>query len=228
MGAQVQGRCDAAVVHLLDGMRHITLALVGAMGQHEVAAGRERVAQSGHDAAGLLSVGDEMQDGYQQQPGRLAGVDQPPGDFVAEDLLWLTQVSIDDRGVVVAFQEDFAVRHDDRVDIGVDHPGPRVGVLGDLVHVPLSGNAGADIEELADADLAQEPYRPAEERPVGPADERGGGLDRGNRAGYVLVSQEVMGPAQPVVIDSGDVRPPGIHPWRNPARLLSHHASCLA
>ncbi|HMH92484.1 MAG TPA: hypothetical protein VK586_15540 [Streptosporangiaceae bacterium] len=46
------------------------------MGQHQVAAGRERVAQGGDDPPGILGLGDEVQDGDQQQADRLAEVDQ--------------------------------------------------------------------------------------------------------------------------------------------------------
>jgi len=45
------------------------------VGQHEVAAGRERVAQGGHDPPGIFGIGDEVLDHDEQQPGRLAEVD---------------------------------------------------------------------------------------------------------------------------------------------------------
>ena len=52
---------------------------------------------------------------------------------------------------VVAGQDLPAVRHRDRVDVDVDHPGVRGAPLGDLVHVADGRDAGADVEELADA-----------------------------------------------------------------------------
>ena len=101
----------------------------------------------------------------------------------------------------------------------VGHPGGRVGVLGDLVHVALGGDAGPDVQELADAVRGQEPDGPADERAVGPADQRRGRLDRGDRPGHVLVGQVVVGAAQPVVIDAGHIRPPGLHARGRPLRL---------
>jgi len=56
-----------------------------------------------------------------------------------------------------------------RVVVHVDHPGAGRGVLGDLVHVAVGRQPGAEIQELPDARLGgQEPDRAAEERPVGP------------------------------------------------------------
>ncbi len=52
------------------------------MAHHEVAAGRERVPQGGHDAPGILRVRDEVQDGEEQQPGRLTEVNQPAAALV--------------------------------------------------------------------------------------------------------------------------------------------------
>jgi len=143
-----------AVVHLPGGLGHVGLAVLGGgVAQHQIAARRERVAQRGHDAPRIVGIGDEMQDRDQQQPGRLAGIDQPPGDIAGQDLLRVAQVRIDDHGVRVARQDGPAVRDRDRdrVDVDVDHPGVRVGLLGDLVHVALGRYARADIEELAGA-----------------------------------------------------------------------------
>lgn len=74
-----------------------------------------------------------MHDGDKQQADRLGEVDQLLGGGVAEHLLWIAQVGIDDRGVVVPGQDGLAVSDDDRVDIGIDHPGAGIGLLGDLV-----------------------------------------------------------------------------------------------
>ena len=124
--------------------------------------------------------------------------------------------------LVVAGQDGLAVRDRDRVDVGVDHARTRVGVLGDLVHVALGRDAGADVEELADAGRGEEPDRPAEERPVGPGDRPDVGLDRDDRPAQVLVGQEVVAAAQPVVVDPGDVRPLGVDVRGYPVRLASH------
>ena len=61
------------------------------------------------------------------------------------------QVGLDDRGFLVTVQEGLAVRDGHRVDVNVGHPGGRGGLLGDLVHVALGGDAGPDVQELADA-----------------------------------------------------------------------------
>ncbi len=55
----------------------------------------------------------------------------------------------------------------DRVVVGVDNARLGRDRLGDLVDVRRCGDAGADVEELADAGLCgQEADRPTHERPV--------------------------------------------------------------
>ena len=140
---------------------------------------------------------------------------------MVQDLLWLTQVGVDHGGVVVAVQDGLAVRDGDRVDVRVDHPRGGVGLLGDLVHVALGGDAGAYVEELPDAGRGQEPHGPAQERPVGPGERPGVGVHRGKSPARVLVDQEIMAAAQQVVIDPGSVRPPGVDARRYPVGLVS-------
>src|ERR1019366_6443573 len=173
----------------------------------------------------IAGVADERQYGDEQQADRLAEVDQAPDGVVGEDLLRFAQVAVDDRGVVVAGQDGLAVRDRDRVDLDVGNPGTRIGLMGDLVHVALGRNAGADVEELADAARGEEPHRPAEEIAVGPRDRPDVGIDRGDRPAQVLVGQEIVAAAQQVVVDTGGVRPLGVHSRRYPARLVSPRAS---
>ena len=113
---------------------------------------------------------------------------------MGEDLLRFTQVSVDDCGVLAAGKDRLAVGDRDRVDVGIDHPGTGVGLRGDLVHVALGRNAGADVEELADAGLAEEPHRPAKELAAGPGDPPDVGIDRRDRPGQVLVGQKLWLP----------------------------------
>jgi len=60
---------------------------------------------------------------------------------VGQDLLWLAQVGADDRGVLIPGEKSLAVRDGDRVNVNIDNPGIRAGLLGDLMHVPLSRDA---------------------------------------------------------------------------------------
>jgi menaquinone-9 beta-reductase len=185
--ADVQVGGDAAVVDLLHGVRHRGLALAGAVAQHQVTAGRERVAQRGHDAPGISVVTDEWQHGDEQQADRPAEVDQSPGAVVGEDLLGVTQVGFDDGGAGVAGEDGLAVGDGDRVHLDVGDAGGGVGLLGGLVHVALGRDAGADVQELADAGPGQEPYRPAEELPVSQGERPGVGIHGGDGPSHVLV-----------------------------------------
>ena len=87
------------------------------------------------------------------------------------------------------------MRDGDGVDVGVDDPGVRVGLLGDLVHVALGRDAGADVEELPDARGAEEPHGVAEELAVGPREGAHVGLDGQQRPAEVLIGQEVVAAA---------------------------------
>src|SRR5690606_40665984 len=86
---------------------------------------------------------------------------------VVEDLLGLADVTLDG-DLVAAVEHRPGVHHDDRVDVDVDHPAGAQDAVGHLVHGALAGQAGADIEELADAGLGQVAYGPAQEGAVGP------------------------------------------------------------
>ena len=85
---------------------------------------------------------------------------------------------------------------------------------------------GADVEELADARLGgQEPHGAAEEGAVLAGDGPGVRLNRDHRAGGVLVGSEIVVPAQPPVVDPGDVGLAGVDVRRHPARLHCHRVS---
>jgi len=91
------------------------------------------------------------------------------------------------------------------------------------VDVVLRGDAGADVEELADARLCgQETHGPAEEGAVRAGDGPGVGLDRDHRPGGILVGPEIVITAQPPVVDPGAVGLAGVDARRHPARLHCH------
>ena len=69
---------------------------------------------------------------------------------MGQNLTWLAGVGLEHGGEAVGPQRR-AVRHGDRVDVHVDDARGRVPALGDLVHVADGGDAGAEVEELADA-----------------------------------------------------------------------------
>jgi hypothetical protein len=75
-------------------------------------------------------------------------------------------VEVGGRTLRGADEQDAGVDQDEGVFIDVDDPGLRDQPLGDLVGVVGGGQAGADVEELADARLpGQETDHAGEERP---------------------------------------------------------------
>jgi hypothetical protein len=133
-----------------------------------------------------------------------------------EDLVRLPQVGVEvgRHPFRPAGQQRAGVREHQRVVVDVDHAGLRRDGLGDLVRVGRGGQPGADVEELADPGrIGQVVHAAAEERPVGPGGlpDPGEGLDR--LLARHPVGGEVVLPAQPVVVDAGDVRHAGVEPW---------------
>jgi hypothetical protein len=111
---------------------------------------------------------DVMQDGHEQQADWLAGVDEFPHMLVIDDPGRVPDVRGDDQCRRVAAQQRPGMRADDRVIVDIHDPRPRVGGAGDLMHVALRGQAGADVHELADAGRRhQVPHYPPQECPVG-------------------------------------------------------------
>src|SRR4029077_8670554 len=116
------------------------------------------------------------------------------------------QVALDDESRLVVGEECLGVGQHDRVVVQIDHAGGRVDPLGDLVHVVRGGQARADVQQLPEADLAdQVTDHPAEDVTLSPHPE----LDRGDRrehpVTHVPIGGEVVLPAQQVVVYPRDV-----------------------
>src|SRR5207248_4587991 len=119
--------------------------LRGVRDEQEAARYRDR-AQPVGDALRVVRVGDEVQHAGEQDGERLAQVDQPEVDRLGHDPVRFPHVGLDDAGALFAVENRPALHDGDRIDVDVDHPGVRVRLLGDLVHVADGGNAGADVE----------------------------------------------------------------------------------
>ena len=179
----------------------------------------------------LLGVQQEMQDRDEDEPDRLGEVNQPACLGMGQNRGRIAQVSLDNSGPAVAGQQLAALGHGDRVAVGVQHPRVRRDQLGDLVHVARGRDAGADVDELADARLLrEEPHRTAQESPVRPAGSRDPRVQGLHPGAQLAVGRQVMRPAQPVVIDPRDARlgriDSGLPPAREPARA-SHVLALL-
>jgi hypothetical protein len=192
--------------------------------QRQVAARRHRVQQLGDDPHCLVVFEHDLHDRDQHHRHRTAEVQGPGG--LGQDLPRVPEVRVDvgTRTLFAALQQCLRVGEDDRVVVHVDHPRVRRNALRDLVGVVRRRDAGADVEELADARLTgEEADRAGQERPVG-ADRPGPlriGLQRHVRGGPV--GREVVLPAQPVVIDARDVRDTGVESVPVLAGILRCH-----
>ncbi|GAB3878555.1 hypothetical protein GCM10029964_029380 [Kibdelosporangium lantanae] len=123
------------------------------------------------------------------------------------------------------------MRDRDRVLVHVQHTGTRVLPLRDLVHVADGRDAGADVQELVDALVGEEPDRAAEKSAVEPGDLAGAGHQLFHPDREIPVRREVVPAAQQEVISPGhtgyghvDTRG---HPLVHPGAWLVAHGPYL-
>jgi len=109
------------------------------VGYRDVAVGRERGQQLGDDTGRVGLIGDEVQDGQEQQRDGLVEVDQLAQRRVAQDRVRLEHVPPDHRGARDAVQHAAGVRQHDRVVVDVDDPGLGALLHRDLVRVAHRG-----------------------------------------------------------------------------------------
>ena len=169
-----------------------------------MAAGRQRRSQRPQDLLGAVGVRDEVQHRHDHHRDRLCEVQQPGDLRVGQDRLRVAQVLLEHRGALVAGQDLLAVRHRHRVHVDVDDARLPVDPLGDLVHVADGGDAGADVEELADAGLGEVLHGPAQERAVGLGHQWRLRHRLHHRAGGRPIGGEVVRAAEVVVVHAGD------------------------
>jgi hypothetical protein len=167
-----------------------------------------------------------MADAAEDDPGWLAQVKDFPGLRVRQDAAGVGEVRGDRRQPRGARQQRLGVEDDDRVDVHVGDPGVRDDVAGRLVDGGTDGQPRAQVQELADARVAGRPGdRRAQELPVAPNQVPHAGIEDEQLLGELPVGGEVVLPAQPVVVDAGDVRSCDVNPGRRAYRdsvLLGH------
>jgi hypothetical protein len=196
---------------LVDGGGLVGLPVMvrGQVREHQEAPWRQRGHQFGGDAAGIVAIRHEMQDGDQQHRDWLVKPEHRTDAWVPGNRLGVPQVVADDRGVAHAVQHVPGVRQHHRVVVDVHHAAVRRDRPGQLVHVAHGGQPGADIEELPDPLLAgQVADGPPEEEPVlphgAPHDVLAEHVE--GPAHRITVGGEVVLPAEHVVVHPRDVR----------------------
>ncbi len=225
----MQGGCGVLV--LLRGIIGLRIAVRGEVRDDQVAALGHRVHQRLDQAVRVLVGREEVQDRHQQHRDRLAEVEQPAQLRVGEYPAWVAQVLRDDRGAVVAVQQVAGVGQHDRVVVHVHHAAVRCDILGHLVHAVHRGQAGADVEELADAEVSQVPDHPDQELAVL---DGGGSHDAGRHHGDDALGRRPVGgivvlTAEVVVVHprgARDIRAKGIRGLRHAPNSLIRRPRC--
>jgi hypothetical protein len=186
-----------------------------------VAPGRDPFGERGHHLAGVTGR-EEMQDAGQHQADGLADVDLGVQGRVGQDRSRVAHVARHDNHSGVLGQDGAGVADNHRVVVDVGDLGGRLGVLGHVVRVQDGGQARAHVDELGDALPGHVGDGPPQELPVLLGDLGREGIDLQQPLGQVAIGREVVFPAEPVVVDAGDVRLGGIEwlqgsstlPWR--------------
>jgi len=132
--------------------RGLAADIAGHVREHQVAIRRESVDDGGDDRERVVVVADEMQHSHQQHRQRLAEIDELTRTGMIQDCLRIPQVSLDYDGIPAGL-EGTGVGQDHRIVVDVHHPGTGVDVQGDLMHIALGGQPGADVHELGDPGL---------------------------------------------------------------------------
>jgi acyl-CoA dehydrogenase len=151
---------------------------------------------------------------------RLGQVDHGAHPRIGEHGLRLGQVRQHGGQPLAAGEQRLPVSHRHRVYVHVAHPGVRVYLAHRLVHGRVRGQPGAEVEELADARGGRPGRRRADELPIVPDQVRQRRVQLGHPPAHVPVGSEIVLPAQPVVVDTGDARPGHIDARRG---NLVHH-----
>jgi hypothetical protein len=192
------------------GVSHRGGAVRGGVGQRHQAARGERTVQPRDQAGRVSFVADVVQYGKQQDGHRQAEVDEGPQVRIGEDRLRRAQVAVDDGRAGHAVQHVAGVREHHRVVIDVDDPGVRAGRGGHLVGVAGRGQARPDVDDLADADLAdQVPDDPAEEFAVLPDREPRVRQQPADDLGGLPVDRVVVLAAEQAIVDACRARDVG-------------------
>jgi len=204
---------DAGPAVLMQPGRRVGAAHAGEAAGRRLADGQDQVAARRHGrgerrgrAAGAGCV-QEVQDGHQQHADGLGQVDEAGQDRIGDDRRRVPQVARhrDDPGA--ARPQAAGVRDDDRVVVDVGDTGARQHGFGRLVRAGAGRQAGADVDELADAATRRVPDRPGEEGAVAPGELRELRV-RGQQPGrLVAVGREVDRAPEQVIVDARDVRP---------------------
>jgi acyl-CoA dehydrogenase len=149
----------------------------------------------------------EMEHRGQDNGHRLGQVDHGGHPRIREHGLRLGQVRPHGGEPLAAGKQRLPVNHRHRVYVHIADPGVRVDLSHRLVHGRVRGQSGAKVEELADARGGRASRRRADELPVVPDQLRQRRVHLGHPPAHIPVGSEIVLPAQPVVVDTGDAGP---------------------
>src|ERR1035437_1778441 len=161
-----------------------------------------------------------MQDCEQQYSDRLAEVQRPGGR--AEKVVGVTQVRVKvvTGALGAAGEQGASVREHHGVVVDVYDAGPRIGLLGNLVRAAGRRDAGANVQELADAAAGEVAHHPPEKAPVGAYPGNDLGAELHDLLPHRSVRREMVLSPEPEVADPRRVRGVRIEPGRGAARIL--------
>src|ERR1700733_12395522 len=130
---------------------------------------------------------------------------------MVQDRVGLAEVGADHAHRPAGVDERAAVQLDHRIVVDVQHPGGRVDLLDHVVGVPDRRQAGADVEELAHAELRDLLGRALVEAAVGPGRVPDLGCGRQDVLGGEAIDLEVVVAPEHVVVDPGGRRPARVY-----------------
>src|ERR1017187_10296111 len=160
-----------------------------------------------------------MQDREQQYSDGLAEVQRPGG--LAEKVAGVMQVRVNvATGTLgAAGEQGPGVREHHGVVVHVHDAGPWIGLLGDLVRTARHRDAGANVQELADAAAGEVAHYPPEKAPVGAYPGNDLGAELHDLLPHRPVRREMVLSPEPEVADPRRVRSVRVEPGRGADRI---------
>src|ERR1039457_58594 len=160
-----------------------------------------------------------MQDREQQYSDGLAEVQRPGG--LAEKVAGVAQVRVNvvTGALGAAGEQGAGVREHHGVVVHVHDAGPRIGLLGNLVRTARYRDAGANVQELADAAAGEVAHHPPEKAPVGAYPGNNLRAELHDLLPHLPVRREMVLSPEPEVADPRRVRGVRVEPGRGAARI---------
>ncbi len=173
----------------------------------DISARSQRVTQDAHRAVCLVVIRGKMENGNHQNRHGAAKVEQTLDLCMIEHLFRLGDIRLDGSGIGVVSQDSQTVSHGNGINVHVNDAGSGIGLLGDLVDIAHSRNAGTEVKELVNPLLETKVDGPAQKSAVSLRSQPEIGHRRNILFSRQSVNLKIVIATQKIVVYAGRVGP---------------------